>query len=387
MPLSANSGIRVADHRPAFLVRLGVGLPCTPQDVEQAYLEKVKQAHPDRGGSQQDFLELQNAYAQAKEYARFQASRRGWLSDSIERYALQQEFSAEITAQGGSVQVRQLDWLVDEIGEDFAQVMEIIDGVSLTGLGFDDKAVDALAKRQDILGQIHSLDLSGSLVTDRGADRLTAFTYLRRLDLSGTQVTNVALKSCAALSKLTWLGITGTRINRLGRFWLRIARPDLDIACKRSGATHGFRGHVPALAALCLAYLVMMTVATHLPPNRIHVPTWRVPADKVFHFTAYAGLAFLLATLGAALWTGTPGGRWGHLLRYAAVLPIVAVFGIIDEITQPLVGRTADPLDWIADFSGALCGLALFFLARFAFKRLAERRWAHLAAQRLSPIG
>ena len=167
------------DARPDFLVRLGVMLPCSPEDIEQAYLEKVKRAHPDRGGSQQEFLELQAAYGQAKEYAKFQSSRRRWLADSIERYAEQQKLIAEITRRGGSVKVRQLDWLASEIGEDFAQVLETIDGIGLVGQEFDDTALDELIDRKDLLGQLHWLDLSASRVTEAGVAKLAAFPYLR----------------------------------------------------------------------------------------------------------------------------------------------------------------------------------------------------------------
>ena len=129
-----------------------------------------------------------------------------------------------------------------------------------------------------------------------------------------------------------------------------------------------------------------MATATHVPLTGVRLPEWRlVPVDKVFHFTAYAGLAFLLSTTAAAIWTGTAGKRWGHLLRYLAVLPVVALYGVIDELTQPAVGRTADSLDWLADMAGAACGLMLFLAMRYVLKRQAERRWAHLATQRLAP--
>src|SRR6185295_18305194 len=98
---------------------------------------------------------------------------------------------------------------------------------------------------------------------------------------------------------------------------------------------------------------------------------WRVPVDKVFHFTSYAGLAFLLATLGAAVWSGTRGKPWARLVRYLAVLPAVALYGIVDEMTQPAVGRTADPLDWVTDIAGATTGLLVFLAFRTVVKRLA----------------
>ena len=64
----------------------------------------------------------------------------------------------------------------------------------------------------------------------------------------------------------------------------------------------------PALAVVCVLYVAVMVVATHMSLSRVSVPEWRLlPFDKVFHFSAYAGLAFLLATLAAAIWTGTQG--------------------------------------------------------------------------------
>ncbi len=378
---------RAPDGRPDYLVRLGVMLPCSPDDVEQAYLEKVKRAHPDRGGSQQDFLALQEAYARAKEYAKFQVSRRRWLGESIERYARQQELIAELAELGGQVKVVQLDWLAGEIGEDFAQVLESIEGISASGPKFNDKIIDLLLRYADVLTQLHQLDLSGSRVTDEGVARLAEFTSLRKLDLTGTPVGNAGFKACANLPRLGRLAVAGSRVTRFGRFWMRVARPDLEIARTRAGATRGFRGHVPLLAAVSILYVIGMAAATHVPLDGVTLPIWPIPIDKVFHFTAYAGLAFLLATLAAAIWTGTGGRWWGHLLRYAAVLPLVALYGVLDEVTQPIVGRTADPTDYAADLAGAATGLVAFFVVRVALKRLAERRWAHLAAQRLAPLG
>ena len=46
-------------------VRLGLSFPCTTAEVKAAYRRLVKQAHPDQGGSQAEFLKLQAAYEQA----------------------------------------------------------------------------------------------------------------------------------------------------------------------------------------------------------------------------------------------------------------------------------------------------------------------------------
>mmetsp|Transcript_81606 Transcript_81606/g.251897 ORF Transcript_81606/g.251897 Transcript_81606/m.251897 type:complete len:202 (-) Transcript_81606:83-688(-) len=41
---------------------LGVGEDASPEEVRQAYRERVRKAHPDAGGSEEEFLELQSAY-------------------------------------------------------------------------------------------------------------------------------------------------------------------------------------------------------------------------------------------------------------------------------------------------------------------------------------
>jgi VanZ family protein len=46
-------------------------------------------------------------------------------------------------------------------------------------------------------------------------------------------------------------------------------------------------------------------------------------------------------------------------LRFAW-LAIVA-FAIVDELTQLLVGRTAEVADWMADAAGAAVGLIIFW--------------------------
>jgi VanZ family protein len=78
--------------------------------------------------------------------------------------------------------------------------------------------------------------------------------------------------------------------------------------------------------------------------------------DKVLHFSAYAGLGFLLS-LSVFLSRKV---RWWHLL---AIFIAVAAFGGCDELTQPPFGRTADWFDWFADISGAIVGISLGALA------------------------
>jgi VanZ family protein len=105
------------------------------------------------------------------------------------------------------------------------------------------------------------------------------------------------------------------------------------------------------LQLVTTVYAVVLVVATHTP--RLDVPFdtgTPVPPDKVLHFAAY-GLLGLLAGLKAAgsvhSWR-----RW-----FPLVLAGIAIFALLDETTQPMFGRVAEPFDWAADVIGAAAGL------------------------------
>src|SRR5262245_37711019 len=66
-------------ERPSCMVTLGLLPPYSPEDVEKAYLAKLKEIRPDLGGDREAFYAVQNAYAQAKEYVKFRGDRRGWI--------------------------------------------------------------------------------------------------------------------------------------------------------------------------------------------------------------------------------------------------------------------------------------------------------------------
>ena len=105
-------------------------------------------------------------------------------------------------------------------------------------------------------------------------------------------------------------------------------------------------------------YWVALFFTSHVP--RLSLPL--EPSDKVLHMSAFSALAFLLA------FTWSLRGPFG-LRQCLAVLAIIAVYGALDEATQPLVGRTADVMDWIADIVGASVGLAIFLVVRTVFRR------------------
>jgi hypothetical protein len=62
-------------RRPPCLETLDLELPCTEEQVLAAYRRKVKELHPDKGGSLQKFLQLQRHYEQAMYLARNSSSK------------------------------------------------------------------------------------------------------------------------------------------------------------------------------------------------------------------------------------------------------------------------------------------------------------------------
>jgi VanZ family protein len=113
----------------------------------------------------------------------------------------------------------------------------------------------------------------------------------------------------------------------------------------------GRDGHKLWCAALA-AYWLAIFAATHVPKDFPGVPSGH--EDKLAHFAAYAILAIAFATT----WQSAAGILIGAHLRFIWVLLIA--YGAIDELTQPLAGREASWLDWLADGAGAAVGLAAF---------------------------
>lgn len=103
-------------------------------------------------------------------------------------------------------------------------------------------------------------------------------------------------------------------------------------------------------------YWLALFAGTHvpLPPELVDLPG----GDKTLHFLAYFGLSVLLATALA----GTRSGL--TVSHYAGMLAGLALYGVIDELLQIPVNRTADAGDWLADLAGAATGLAAFAAVR-----------------------
>ncbi|MEE8169399.1 MAG: VanZ family protein [Phycisphaerae bacterium] len=105
-----------------------------------------------------------------------------------------------------------------------------------------------------------------------------------------------------------------------------------------------------ARRAILGAYTIFLVSLTHLPRTAaaaIPIQVW----DKAAHASAYAVLGFL------AIWSfGGACGSW-RMRRWAVTFAALAVFAVLDEITQPLVGRHTELLDGVADILGVAIGM------------------------------
>lgn len=133
------------------------------------------------------------------------------------------------------------------------------------------------------------------------------------------------------------------------------------------GKTHSANLRNVALRGVLLILLAVwwtaMLAGTHAP-RPIQPPIGFPQSDKFLHFTSYLGLGALLCVVlrqfmpvRSAATIGRAAGR---------SLAIAALYGAIDELTQPLMGRDAEWLDFLADVGGACCGVALATILCYA---------------------
>lgn len=116
------------------------------------------------------------------------------------------------------------------------------------------------------------------------------------------------------------------------------------------------------IALFWLGYWLLLFISTHVPIPKA-APQIR-HGDKVAHFIAYAGLTLL--------------GAWRLHAREQLCIKSVSfwaavycAFGAMDELLQPLVGRTLSLWDWLADALGVAA--ATLAIAAFWPRKLSKR--------------
>lgn len=207
------------EERPDFMVLLELLPPYTENDVHKAYKARALVAHPDRGGSKDEFVRLQEAYERAQEYVKFSEGRRHWLAKQVEPYLKQQEIVEEVERRQGTVLVEKLDWMQHSFG-DFAQLAERLRSIDLRDAADGDEFLAFLAGKGQDLRFLTELDLAGSRITDAGLGHLARLPGLQRLDVSRTPITAAGLSVLDRLSAMTWVNVGQTKIGWWGRWRL-----------------------------------------------------------------------------------------------------------------------------------------------------------------------
>ena len=202
---------------PECLSILGLLPPVTADDVKQAYLAKVRTAHPDRGGDAATFLRIQKAFEDANEYVKFKAGKLEWLASKIDAYAQQQEVVTATIERGGEVEMEEADWLEASFGEDFGRVADKLVMVRLHGPAADDTFAILLGFRAAALKDLAVLDLAGGSLTDDGLLQLKELKSLTSLDLRGTAVGKLAADAPQWFERLEFLGLPKGAVGMFGR--------------------------------------------------------------------------------------------------------------------------------------------------------------------------
>ena len=113
----------------------------------------------------------------------------------------------------------------------------------------------------------------------------------------------------------------------------------------------------------CITIWLAAFSASHVPQQ--HVPALHV-TDVVLHAVGFFVLAslfsWMLASRGVA-----------PFRRVVAVILVMAAYAAFDELTQPLVNRTAAWGDWTADVLGAAAAAVLWSVISLIVLRVRRR--------------
>lgn len=208
------------------MVVLGLMPPYTADEVKQAYLSRVKTAHPDAGGSEADFLKLQQAFEEANAYLGDHATRWTWVAYRVEIYAKQQTLATRLANLGANVEIEVAPHLVNRWGEDFAHLADEIVAIHLHGRQFTDETIGMLVEASDSLSKLRVLGLRDTRISEAGIRQLSVLTSLRHLELRNMRATAELLYVVGRLAHLQDLDLCGTRLGwaTLLRLWWSFPR-------------------------------------------------------------------------------------------------------------------------------------------------------------------
>ncbi len=120
-----------------------------------------------------------------------------------------------------------------------------------------------------------------------------------------------------------------------------------------------FRFNIKSLTTAIL-FTAAVLVFTHLPQETMPSSLQKDGVDKLQHVLAYGVITFLFLI---SLRTSPT------VLSALLLFLVVSVVGAFDELTQPLVSRTASIVDLVADIVGILFVLFFSTMRRRQFLR------------------
>jgi VanZ family protein len=115
------------------------------------------------------------------------------------------------------------------------------------------------------------------------------------------------------------------------------------------------------LAVATGVYTAILLFATHHPKPGDLVGEL-IHRDKMLHVSAYGLLGLLVAA------TIAVAGRFSSWTVAVAIVSLLA-FAAVDEVTQPLFGRSTEMLDWACDSAGIAAGFTAVAAAWAAVRR------------------
>ncbi len=66
---------------------------------------------------------------------------------------------------------------------------------------------------------------------------------------------------------------------------------------------------------------------------------------------------------------------WGRCVtNLVAVIVVICLFGAVDELTQPVVGRVCDLIDWLYNVSGTVFGCLLYAVLARIFQSAKDKK-------------
>jgi len=111
---------------------------------------------------------------------------------------------------------------------------------------------------------------------------------------------------------------------------------------------------------IAVAFTSIILLLTHIPKEAMPPRLQENSHDKLHHVVAYGGITFLFIL--SLKVSSTP---FLFSLLFFAILAI----GIVDEVTQPLVNRTASLADIVANFIGIATVLLLSRVGKRRFQK------------------